>query len=74
MDMTNLFAAPPKVAVAEMKHEVAVSAKDKHEQSDKKTETKEERIAREREQLESRLAAGELDDTRTRVAYVLNPS
>jgi hypothetical protein len=36
------------------------------------TPSKEENIARQREQLESRLANHELDDVRTRVAYVLN--
>lgn len=35
-------------------------------------EQKEQRILREREQLERRLASGELDDVRTRVAFVLN--
>jgi hypothetical protein len=36
------------------------------------SESKEQKVAREREQLQSRLAANELDDVRTRVAYVLN--
>ena len=38
----------------------------------KPKETKAERIAREIQELDARLAAGDLDDTRTRVAYILN--
>jgi uncharacterized protein (DUF2267 family) len=40
--------------------------------SERPKETKEQRIAREKEQLQTRLASADLDDTRTRVAYVLN--
>jgi hypothetical protein len=60
----NLF-EPARAAVSA---QAVVS--DQQERRPKKS--KEERIAEQREQLESRLAAGELDGVRTRVAYVLN--
>jgi hypothetical protein len=63
-DTDSLFSSVPK--------KVVVPVPDETEDGVKVPMSKAERTAYERDKLEARLASGDLDDTRTRVAYILN--